>query len=51
MKEKLEKQLVDLKARLSKLIKEKSASPKEIMDRTLKIHKEIADVQSQLAKL
>lgn len=51
MKEKLEKQLAELKQRQSKLLKEKAASPKEIMEKNLKIQTEIAKVQAELNKL
>ena len=51
MKEKLEKQLAELRQRHSKLLKEKAASPKEIMEKTLKIQAEIARVQNEIKDL
>lgn len=50
-KEKLEKQLAELNFERMKLIKVKSASPKEIMDRMVKINKRIAEVQEKLQKI
>lgn len=51
MKEKLEKQLAELKQKHSKLLKEKAASPKEIMEKTIKIQAQIAEVQNQIKSL
>ena len=50
-KEKLEKRLLELKTKQSKLIKEKAASPKEIMEKNLKIQGEIAEVKKMLVGL
>jgi hypothetical protein len=50
-KEKLETQLKELKFKLSKLIKEKAASPIEIVEKTLQIQGEIVKVQKKLVGL
>jgi hypothetical protein len=50
-KEKLEKRLRDLKLRQSKLLKEKAASPMEIMKKNLQIQGEIAEVVKGLSEL
>jgi hypothetical protein len=47
-KEKLEKQLAELTFERQKLIKVKSASPKEIMERMTKINQRIQEVQEKL---
>lgn len=47
-KEKLEKQLAELNFERMKLIKVKSASPTEIMDRIIKINKRIQEVEEKL---
>ena len=49
-KEKLEKRLNALKFRQSKILKEKAASPIEIMKKNLQIQEEIATVMKQLAE-
>lgn len=50
MKEKLEKQLAELKSRHAKLLKEKAASPMDIVKKTIKIQGEIAKVEGELKK-
>jgi len=48
-KEKMEARLEALKLEKTKLIKVKSASPMDIIERTRRIDREMADLQSKLA--
>jgi hypothetical protein len=50
-REKIEKQITELRVERTKLIKIKSASPKEIMDRTAKINKRIQELETKLGTI